>query len=76
MSASTGQLGQDRCECVLESGTVRACKAPSLPPQGKENHQVNPGEKGGKFLDTVGHGRGAILWLSAHHVNRKKLFLF
>jgi hypothetical protein len=53
VSASTVQLGQDRLDDVLESGAIRGCKAPSLPQKGKENHQVNHGDRGGKFLETI-----------------------
>ena len=54
-SGSTVRLRQDRRESVLESGAVRVrvFKAPILPQKGKENHQVNHGDTGGKYLEAI-----------------------
>jgi hypothetical protein len=45
------QLNQDRLSDVLESGTVREFKGPSIPQRGKADHSVNHGGAGGKYLE-------------------------
>lgn len=52
-SDSTVRLRQNRLQCMLESGTVCVFEVPKIPQKGKENHQVNHGGKGGKFLEAI-----------------------
>ena len=51
VSGSTVRLGQDRLGCALGSGTVRVFLIPRIEQRGKADHQVNPGDEGGKCLE-------------------------
>jgi hypothetical protein len=47
------QVGSVRLGCALESGVVPRIIGSRIEQRGNVDHQVNPGGKGGKFLEVI-----------------------
>jgi hypothetical protein len=62
MSGSLVRLRQDRLGDVLALGTVRICIDARIEHRGKADHQVHPGDAGGKCLEgSEASRRGSLL---------------